>query len=132
MYVFPTCEITPGEVVLVAGDASKCNCDYAIVDCEMFGTHPGVPNLIRDPGCGVPGWEFGLGNAGDEVLLLNPTNRPVDVVVYGSGSYPGVVAHPGAGSGDTLERIPANVDTNDCSNDFVPGWSPRFLQFSSP
>jgi hypothetical protein len=72
--------------------------------------------------------EFELGNSGDEVLLLDPANHPVDVVVYGTGRYSGVVPHPGVDWPDTLERIPANIDTNDCSRDFEPGGSPNWVQ----
>ena len=130
LYIFPTREIAPGEVILVAGDATQCNPLYVAVDYEMYGTHPGVPNLTKDSGWGTG--EFGLGNAGDEVLLLSPANLPVDVVTYGSGSYPGVVPHGLVQFGDTLERIPANVDTDDCSFDFRPGWSPNSVRFGSP
>ncbi|MBI3739546.1 MAG: hypothetical protein HY258_10915, partial [Chloroflexi bacterium] len=43
----------------------------------------------------------------------------VDVVTYGTGSYPGVVAHSTVATGHSLERSPANHDTNNCSVDFV-------------
>jgi uncharacterized repeat protein (TIGR01451 family) len=126
MYVFPAREIAPGEVILVAGDATQCNPTFVTVDYELFGTHPSVPNLAKDPNWGQPDWHFGLAAGGDEVLLLNPSNQVVDVVVYGAGNYPGVIPHPLlVDPGDTLERIPANVDTDDCSFDFEPGWSPN-------
>jgi hypothetical protein len=98
-----------------------------MVDYEMYGTNPSVPNLTKDTGWGTG--EFGLGNSGDEVLLLDPANRVVDVVVYGAGSYPGVTPHPLlADWRDTLERVPANIDTNDCSVDFEAGWSPNYVR----
>jgi uncharacterized repeat protein (TIGR01451 family) len=126
MYIFPARQMAPGEVIVVANDATACNLSFMTVDYEMYGSHPGVPNLVKDPSWGDG--EFTLGNSGDEVLLLDPTNHLVDVVVYGTGRYPGVVPHPGVEWPDTLERIPANVDTNDCSHDFEPGWSPNFVQ----
>jgi phosphatidylserine/phosphatidylglycerophosphate/cardiolipin synthase-like enzyme len=130
MYIFPARQMAPGEVIIVAGDATEdCNPAFMMVDYEMYGTNPSVPNLVRDPHWGKPGWEFALSGAGDEVLLLNPSNQPVDVVVYGNGHYPGVTPHPLlADWRDTLERIPANVDTNDCSYDFEPGGSPGWVQ----
>ena len=49
----------------------------------------------------------------------------VDVVVYGSASYPGVTPHPGVGGGNSLERKPANRDTDDCSADFWERYTPN-------
>jgi hypothetical protein len=126
MYVFPARQMTPGEVIVVADDATACNLSYMTVDYEMTGSHSDVPNLVKDPSWGDG--PFTLGNSGDEVLLLDPTNHPVDVVVYGTGGYAGVVPHPGVAWPDTLERIPANVDTDSCSHDFEPGWSPNLVQ----
>jgi hypothetical protein len=64
-------------------------------------------------------WDWGLHNDGDEVLLLDGRDRPVDTIVYGLGSYPPIVPHPGGISyGHSLEREPAWLDTDDCSADF--------------
>jgi phosphatidylserine/phosphatidylglycerophosphate/cardiolipin synthase-like enzyme len=129
MYIFPERKMAPGEVIVVAGDATQCNLAFMTVHYELVGSHPGIPNLTKDPAWGQPGWDFSLSNSGDEVLLLTPSNAPVDVVVYGAGSYSGVVAHPLlVDPFDTLERFPANVDTNDCSYDFEPGGSPNFVR----
>jgi len=124
MYRFPTRVLGPGEVVVVAGDAARCA--YVAPDYEMFGADPRVPNLSRDQSWGTG--EFGLGNQGDEVLLLDHSDQAIDVVVYGSGSYPGVAAHPGVDWGDTLERVPAYADSNDCGQDFGAGWSPGWAR----
>ena len=71
------------------------------------------------------GFGFALGNAGDEVILLDGSLGPVDVVVYGAGSYPGVTAHPGVNRADhSLERRPAIYDTDDCAYDFVDRYPP--------
>jgi uncharacterized repeat protein (TIGR01451 family) len=132
MYIFPAREMAPGEVIVVAGDATleDCNPAFMTVHYEMWGTNPSVPNLDKDPYWGKPDWHFGLSGAGDEILLLDPLNRPVDVVVYGAGSYPGVTPHPLLVDWrDTLERIPADVDTDDCSHDFEPGGSPNNVRF---
>lgn len=124
MYRFPQQELGPGRVIVVAGDARECVAFRP--DYEMIGGDPAVPDLMRDPSWGTG--TFGLGNSGDEVLLLDPQGRAVDVVVYGDGSYPGVTPHPGVEWGDTLERVPAYADTDDCSYDFRAGWSPRWVR----
>jgi len=124
MYRFPTRSLGPGEVVVVAGDARECTAFTP--DYEMSGGDPDVPNLSKDAVWGAG--EFGLNNGGDEVLLLDPSDRVVDVVVYGDGGYPGVVGHPGVGWGETLERIPAYADTDDCGYDFQAGWSPGWVR----
>ncbi len=131
MYVFPTRQMAPGEVIVVAGDATKCNLASMTVDYQMYSNRPGILKLEEDPDWGTG--EFGLGNSGDEVLLLDPANRAVDVVVYGNGSYAGVTPHPLLVDWqDTLERVPANIDTNDCGVDFGAGWSPNDVRFQWP
>ena len=86
-------------------------------DFEFYDTDAEVPTLDSYPPWGTGEWE--LRNAGDEVLLLDGENRPVDVVVYGDGAYPGVVPHPGvAVYTHSLERYPPLFDTDDCSVDF--------------
>ncbi len=65
-----------------------------------------------------------LANTGDEVLLLDGNDTPVDVVTYENGSYPGVIPHPGVTRGHSIERDPPAQDTDDCSVDFVDRASP--------
>jgi hypothetical protein len=127
MYRFPTWVMGPGETVVVVGSAWRC--PNVTPEYEIFGDDPYVPNLAKDPFWGSG--QFGLSDTGDEVLLLSPSDRVVDLVVYGSGGYPGdpsVIPHPGVEWGNTLERIPANVDTGDCSHDFSAGWSPGWVR----
>ena len=53
------------------------------------------------------------------MLLLDATRAPVDVVTYGTGSYPGMTPHPGVSDqGHSLERRPPKQDTDDCGQDF--------------
>ena len=55
------------------------------------------------------------------------TRHVVDVVVYGSGSYPGVISFgdvSGVYNGQSLERWPANRDWNDCSGGFRVRYTP--------
>ena len=74
------------------------------------------------------GWGSGdwtLRGAGDQVLLMGPNDVPVDVVVYGDAIYPGVVAHPGVSVyTHSLERFPANRDTDNCAVDFRDRYPP--------
>jgi hypothetical protein len=54
-----------------------------------------------------------------EVLLLDRNDRVVDVLVYGNGSYPRVIPHPGVSHySHSLERFPYLYDSDDCSLDF--------------
>jgi hypothetical protein len=86
-------------------------------DFEMVDTDPAVPDMLEYAAWGT--WDWGLNNSGDEVLLLDADDIPVDVVVYGSGSYPGVTPHPGGiAYGHSLERFPVWLDTDDCTVDF--------------
>jgi phosphatidylserine/phosphatidylglycerophosphate/cardiolipin synthase-like enzyme len=80
---------------------------------------PTVPDMIP---VGIwEGFGFGLGDAGDKVILRTPAGVDVDVIVYGTATYPGIVPH--AGGVDyaiSLERRPPYYDTDDCSLDFRP------------
>ena len=84
---------------------------------EVINTDAAVPNMSV-----YSAWATGtisLANTGDEVLLLNGSDVPVDVVTYGTGSYPGVTAHATIAANHSLERSPVNHDTNNCAVDFV-------------
>jgi hypothetical protein len=60
-----------------------------------------------------------LGNSGDEVILRDANDQVIDVVTYGSGSYPGVTACPlTVVMNASLERRPFWRDTDDCAVDF--------------
>jgi uncharacterized repeat protein (TIGR01451 family) len=84
---------------------------------------PAVPNMR--PAGSWDGFGLALGNGGDEVLLLDASGAPVDVVVWGAGAYPGVVPHPGGlDQGHSLERRPPREDTDDCSRDFFDRYPP--------
>lgn len=64
--------------------------------------------------------EMALSNSGEELILLDPEGQQIDAVAWGSGSVAGVVSWSGTcGEDETLQRIPANQDTNDCNQDFT-------------
>jgi phosphatidylserine/phosphatidylglycerophosphate/cardiolipin synthase-like enzyme len=127
----PGTTIQPGQVLVVAVTAAGFQEDFpgAVADFEMLDTESGVPDLPKYTAWGRGDW--GLRNAGDQVLLLKVGDGAVDVVVYGDAAFPGVVPHPGVVYGHSLERDPIWLDTDDCSSDFrdwpypSPGNLPR-------
>lgn len=59
-----------------------------------------------------------LANAGDEVLLLDDRDTVMDAVTWGAGGYASVSPHVASAENHYLDRVPANVDTNNCADDF--------------
>ena len=129
LYQFPDgVQIGPGETLVIAQTATGFRSfgytTQAAPDYELSNTDDSIPDLIRT------NWgdgDFALGNSGDEVLLLDASGAVVDVVVYGTGSYPGVVSFADLSSvyaGNSLERWPANRDSNDCVRDFRVRYAP--------
>jgi hypothetical protein len=126
LYAFPSGSVLqPGTVFLIARQADDVlgftpNFEFLI---DPLRDNTDIPNMLP-----VGNWEgfgFALGNSGDEVILLDATSAPVDVLVYGSGMYPSVAPHPGVGApGHSLERRPAIYDTDDCSHDFHDRYPP--------
>jgi hypothetical protein len=61
---------------------------------------------------------FTLSNAGDEVLVLDPSDTVVDVVTYGTATTWGVTPHTAAAEGSALVRKAGFPDTDNAANDF--------------
>jgi len=117
---FPGGSIMPGGVMVIAQRADVFLSTYGFTpDFELKDSDPTVPDMT--PANSGIGW----GNGGDEAILRDASGVHVDAVVYGSGSYPGVTPHPGAGWGHSLERRPADRDTGDCSADFWERYTPE-------
>jgi hypothetical protein len=120
--------LAPGKTIVVAVAATEFfNAHNFKPDFEILSTDTAVPNLIDDLNWGDPATFLQLGNGGDEIILRNPSGQVVDVVTYGTGSFPGVVScatviHLNA----SLERFPYDRDTDDCTFDF------REWEFPSP
>jgi hypothetical protein len=118
LYAFPSATmIGAGETVVIARRATAYRSfGYAgkpVPDFEWDNSGDVPDMLTTDWGEG----QCALGNDGDEVLLLDETGHVVDVVVYGSGVYPGVISFgdvSGVYNGQSLERWPASRDWNDC------------------
>jgi uncharacterized repeat protein (TIGR01451 family) len=132
LYAFPAGTRLPaGGVLLVARqaqDVSGFTPDFEFL-VDPGRDDPAVPNMT--PAGSWEGFGFALSNAGDEVILLNAAAAPVDALVYGTGSYPGTLPHPGvSASNHSLERRPAIYDTDDCSQDFFDRYPPQPGQVS--
>jgi phosphatidylserine/phosphatidylglycerophosphate/cardiolipin synthase-like enzyme len=110
--------IPPYGVRVVAASAAAFRREYGrSPDYELYATDPAVPDMLPYAAWGTGEWH--LANGGDQVLLLDALDRPVDVLVYGDAAYPGVVPHPGVSLyTHSLERYPALLDSGDCSLDF--------------
>ncbi|MCX7681815.1 MAG: lamin tail domain-containing protein, partial [Anaerolineae bacterium] len=125
LYRFPAgAVLPPGGVIVIAQQAADVGFrpDFEFL-LDMYRDDAGVPNMV--PAGNWGGFGFALGNEGDEVLLLNAEGAAVDVVVYGQGTYPGVIPHPGGvNAGHSLERRPPEQDTDDCSRDFFDRYPP--------
>jgi hypothetical protein len=133
MYQFPPGTVLqPDQYLVVAATTNgfRESFPHLTPDLEVFDSDPAVPNMGAYPAWGEGDW--GLANAGDEVALLDARDHVVDAVVYGGGSLPDVVAHPGVAYGHSLERLPVWHDTDDCRIDFrdwpypTPGTGPAY------
>jgi uncharacterized repeat protein (TIGR01451 family) len=128
LYAFPagTTIAAQGTLVVARRATAYASLGYATQPLPDFEWNhsSSVPDMVRtDWGDG----ECALGNLGDEVLLLDAARRVVDVLVYGTGSYPGVRSFAevdGVYNGNSLERRPANRDSNDCVRDFWVRYTP--------
>ncbi len=114
-------EVTDGEDIYTIPDGTTFSAEDILVfvrDSAAYTTE------MNDLGDTSPAYDFVyegllLGNSGDE-LILNGPHGNVDAVVWGSGSYTGVI--PWTGTIDetlSIQRDPANHDTDDCSVDFI-------------
>jgi hypothetical protein len=133
LYRFPEGAVLVAEgVVVVAQQANDVAFapDYEFL-IDPNRDAPTVRNM--SPAGNWDGFGLALGNAGDEVLLLNAERAAVDVITYGDGDYPGVIPHPGVSDqGRSLERRPPREDTDDCSRDFYERYPPTPGTLPSP
>ncbi|MCB0018175.1 MAG: lamin tail domain-containing protein [Anaerolineales bacterium] len=119
--IFPAGTVLPaGEALVIATTATGFQSKFGFLpDFEILSTHPLVPDLIDDPAWGDPATFLQLGNGGDEVILRNDLGIVIDLLVYGSGSYPGVAGCPLVAAPDhSLERYPFWRDSDVCADDF--------------
>jgi hypothetical protein len=111
----PGATITPGQALVVANSASAFHAVFgANPDYELSGTDPGVADMMayRD----WAGGSVNLGNAGDEVLLLDGDDVLVDAVSWGDSDWAFSPPVPVVGEGHSIERYPAYQDTDSASD----------------
>gem|GEM_PF-336900 len=138
-YRFPTgTMVAPFGLLVVAARAGEFRNLYGFAPDFEFRTGPDdpqVPNMVV-----YASWEgfgFALGNGGDEVALWNAAGEVEDLVLYCGDtvpcavSYPGARPYPGAVEehGSSLERFPAEMDTDYCDVDFQDTVLPTPGQF---
>src|SRR4029453_14352332 len=114
----PTATIPAGGVIVVAEDTLAFTNDYGLrPQFAVVSYDPMVPTLI--PYTAWATGTMGLGNDGDQVLLLGPSNTVVDAAVWVSDTLPGTGPFPGPiAPGHSVERHPPGQDSNDCNADF--------------
>ncbi len=112
--------LVPRTAIVIATTATGFFAEFGKnPDFEILNTDAAVPSLIDDPNWGSTNTYLQLGNAGDEIILRDANNQVIDVVTYGSGSYPGVTTCPLITLlNASLERSPFWRDTDDCTVDF--------------
>ena len=118
MYQFPPeASIPPTDVVVIALKATGFYALYGFnPDYEVTDTNPSVPDMIK-----YSTWATGkiaLNNSGDEVLILGGGDVTVDAMSYGDVSTFFDPPCPDVATGHSLERSPANVDT-DTAEDWI-------------
>ncbi|MBU0704057.1 MAG: lamin tail domain-containing protein, partial [Chloroflexi bacterium] len=127
-YSFPAgAQLAHGQAIVAAACATNFSAAYGKnPDYEWTNCDGGVPNLA--PAGSWEGFGLALGNTSDEVLLLNLSAVRVDSAAWGGASRVGVIPFTDFEdyfpSGDTLERDPADTDSDDCSRDFSVNYYP--------
>lgn len=110
--------IEPGQAVVVAQTAVGFRRLYGFnPNYEFQESDPNVPVMRR-----FPLWatgDFALANDGDEVLLLSRF-VVIDAVNYGDSTTYFAPAIAGVFTGQSVERVPAN-----CDSDTAADWQPR-------
>jgi hypothetical protein len=112
MFRFPAAALLPPKgVIVVANQAVAFYQSYGVYpDYELNETDPTIPNLIK-----YTLWSGGnveLSNSGDEVLLLDASDQPVDAISWGSSNYAFDPSLDIIQQGHSFERYPAFQDTD--------------------
>lgn len=105
----------PGQTLVIANMASQFIVDYGFQpDYELAESDPDVPNLVKYTtwGTGI----ISLANIGDELLLLDPLDQVIDSLSYGDSQWAFSPACPTVAPGHSLERRPANQDTDSAAD----------------
>jgi len=124
MLQFPAdTSINAGQVIVIANNATAFSGIWGFApDYEMGDSGEGVPDMI--PYTAWAGGAVQLANSGDEVLILDGGDAIVDAMSYGSKTTFLDPPCPDVSAGHSLERSPANVDT-DTAEDWIDQESPN-------
>jgi hypothetical protein len=112
MYQFPlSATIDSRQVIIIADRADVFTNTYGFYpDYELIESDANVPNLSK-----YMDWAWGvvnLSNPGDEVLVLDGSDYFVDAVSWGDSDWAFNPDCPVVAEGHSIERNPANVDTD--------------------
>ncbi len=128
-YTFPAgAQLLPKQVIVVAACATEFATRYGLNPTyEWTACDPLVPDM--SPVAQWEGFGLALGNASDEVLLLDATDTIVDSAAWGGIPRAGVIPFPIDSdstfpSNASLKRYPPEYDRNDCSRDFYISYQP--------
>jgi len=100
------------DVIVVARQAKAFSVEFGFLpDFEMEDSDARIPDMLPYSGWGRSGIQFS--NNGDEVLLLDPWDEVVDMLVYGNSKADYFSNPPSAPKeGHSLERYPPENDRN--------------------
>jgi hypothetical protein len=126
MYYLPDGRtLSPHECLIIAKNATQFATRFSfwpdyelVVTGSSYTDNLAVPNLARYTAWGSGGWA--LADDGDELLVLDPSDRQVDSIAYRNGDYAAVGVTPDASAPepDSLQRI-WPYDTDSMPADFV-------------
>lgn len=112
MFQFPPGSTLPaGKAIVIANQTEIFYRLFRkLPDYELYDTHQFIPDMIK-----YSNWSGGsieLSNGGDEVLILNEFDQRVDSLSWGTSRLELDPPPPAVAQGHSLERKPANRDTN--------------------
>ena len=109
--------IDAGGVIVIANKATAFSAVYGFnPDFELVDSDPDVPDMI--PYTAWASRDVQLAGSSDKVLILDSSDSMVDAVSWGSSTFAFDPPAPDVAAGHSLERVPANEDT-DTADDFV-------------
>ncbi len=117
---FPGGTIPPGGVIVLAYNADSFVNTYGFLPDYAIQAGGQTVSTTSDYDTWATG-SIALSNSGDEVILLDGANTAIDVVEYADSTpeWPGLANTDfGVNEGESMERVPADQDTNDIALDF--------------
>jgi MYXO-CTERM domain-containing protein len=114
----PGTVLAPGAVFVVARQGTPFFTAYGRrADAEVVANDAMVPEMPRDTT-----WLTGTGTTdlaiNEEVLLLGPRHTILDVITWGTSTYPGIVSLEAVPTDRVAYRNPDTLDTDDGAFDF--------------